>query len=296
MVGSKLLARKDPVDTAKTALDQARRNLASVEARREEAVSRIEKAQTDQRNTAAAMADEGAPTTEALSMASLQLRNARDLLAAIDAEALPRARQNVETAELGLAQAERAKIYTAAEQAAAEARAQLVADYPKLVERFAALQLKVAAADRAVAEANAALPEGSPVLATVEAPVRDLDARPAERRRLQTVQLWAYAVSGEPVPEDRLDRISARDGSGTGRLHSTSTMATQSKPVERRPFVEIEERAARSSTSAGRIADLILPPLKPVDEEAAVSIVRVTEARAEALLSGLGSGGRRARA
>lgn len=159
-------------------------------------------------------------------------------------------------------------------EAECEALAQrLTEEYPELIARLADLKAAVAQADARRAEANRDLPAGREPMSPVEHRVRDVPSLPRREVSQEVVSVWCFAGTGEPIPEARLGEISktSRDRR-SGDAHfilpsrsSQSLSAGQKVELKRLLRVTMEDRS--DQLRGARLADLILPPLRPTGAE-----------------------------
>lgn len=152
----------------------------------------------------------------------------------------------------------------------AEARAAAAADrmaevYEEHRSALLALQSEVAEADAAVRQANDRLPTGRLKVADVEERLRDL---PHEKARLVSdgvVDVFVFEDTGQVVPERDQDALEP-DGESGFLLHPRpGGLATQawSRRVVIRPMRRIERAPERLYVRGDRIAQLVIPPLRP---------------------------------
>lgn len=277
------------VEAAAERVAEAEGELALLRARWAEAQGELARAVEAEQAASLAVARTGGDEDHAAFDAAMARRaKAGRIVDNLRAALVPQAAAALAAAQTDLAEARRTEIADAAEAACAAAAAKLAADYPKILDRLAALKVLVEEADRQARAANADLPQGRRAVAEVEERVRD---QPGVAERVigdEVIEAWVWADRPDtPVPLDQVGQI---DEVGQVRPDGRRAHYWRSKPSPlasgnvpprevvwrslRRIVIEAEQFRRRGP----RIRELAVPPA--LDEALRWSPGRRTEYRA----------------
>ncbi len=140
--------------------------------------------------------------------------------------------------------------YAAAKKLADDARTKLTQEYEAAARKIVDILICIAQADLAIADVNGDLPKGCAAIESPEA-IRSIEGRPVEVIREEIVDLWAFEMTGQAIPDG------AKVVETTEGIFSYSGQA-----VHKRPFRRVTEYSAERSPSREPLAlKLALPGL-----------------------------------